>query len=86
MAGTRHTTAAWWPAAATAVGLLTRHQRCPDVDRAVVLGDCPPGDALEAMEVIASAFAAALSPDDDGARLLEFIGLRVLEHAAREPE
>jgi hypothetical protein len=61
------------------VGLLTRQQTCPEVSRETLLDGHAADDVLEAMTVIAGAFAAALSPGDKGARVLQHLGLRVLE-------
>jgi len=67
-------------ASRTAVALLARRQLAPEVLRENVLGDIPPGDVLEAMEVIAGVFLGMLSPDDRGARVLEALGLLTAEH------
>lgn len=63
-----------WDAVTTAIGLLTRLQMCPDVPRAAVLGDQPPGEVLVAMEIVASALLETLYPDDRGATALQLLG------------
>ena len=80
--GTAATEDVTWNAVSTAVALLARQQFAPDVPRQVVLGDVAPDDALVAMETITGVLLAYLSPHDQGALMLERIGLAALEQGA----
>ena len=57
-----------------AVALLTRH-RAPEVPRQDVLEGHDPGDVLAGMEAIAGGLLAGVWPDDEGAEVLERVGL-----------
>ena len=65
----------------TAVALLARH-RAPEVPRGSVLGDRDPADVLAGMEAIAGGVLEGVWPGDQGAALLERIGLAVAEMGA----
>jgi hypothetical protein len=47
------------------------------VPREDVLGDVPPGDVLEALEVIAGVMLGGFFKDDDGAAFLDGLGVTV---------
>jgi hypothetical protein len=57
------------------VALLARRRTAATVTRAAVLDGHPPSDVLEAMEVMADALLEAAAPGDQGARMLESLGL-----------
>jgi hypothetical protein len=61
----------------TAVALLVREQLAPDLARADVLGDVPPGDALRAMETIAGGLIQGVWPADHGAGFLSGLGIDI---------
>jgi len=64
-----------------AVALLARH-RAPEVPRNDVLGGHDLSDVLAAMESIASGLLAGVRAGDEGADVLERIGLAVAEVTA----
>jgi len=74
-----------WSAMSTGVALVTSMLRDTGDQQAAVLGDCPPGEALTALQVIGAALVQVLSPGDNGARVLEGLGLLALTRTAEQP-
>ena len=74
-----------WSAVGSAVALLTSLLAGAGDQQSAVLGDCPPGEALSALLVIAGACIEVLSSGDNGARVLEGLGLLALTRAAEQP-
>lgn len=74
-----------WPAVSAAVALLTAQQARSGDSHADVLGPVPAGEVIAALGIIAGALLHAVSPADDGARVLEALGLLAAGKDADRP-
>jgi len=69
----------FWPAAASAVGLVTSRRARADDTQAELLGSARPEEVLDALTTVTTALLDVLLPGELGDRALRVIGLAALE-------